>query len=269
MEMSDVIYANVERVRNIKSKTTPDQNPPNSPGEQHTDNGVLNDTMEKHRTLSETLNQLQTNYSSLTAERDQLQTNYSSLIVERDQLQTNNSSRTAERDQLLTNYRGLMAKTDQLHTNYNRLAAERDRLLTEYNRVTAQRDQLQSDYRSVIAEKGLGHLCPPGWTKFSSSCYYVSRDRKTWSDSRQYCRDREADLMYFTVFRILWIGLTDSDEEGTWKWVDGTTLTTGYWRSGEPNDSGSGEDCAVMYPDGWNDLPCSNKAYWVCEKPAP
>ncbi|KAI1887302.1 hypothetical protein AGOR_G00188890 [Albula goreensis] len=207
MEMSDVIYANVERVRNIKSRTTPDQNPPNSPGEQHTG----------RRTY--------------------------------------------------------------------RLTAVCLGILTvlQLNIITAlcfysQRDQLQSDYRSVIAEKGLGHLCPPGWIKFSSSCYYVSRERKTWSDSRQYCRDRDADLviindkeerMYFTVFRILWIGLTDSNEEGTWKWVDGTTLITGYWRSGEPNNVGSGEDCAVMHPEGWNDLPCTNKAYWVCEKPAP
>ncbi|KAI1887285.1 hypothetical protein AGOR_G00188670 [Albula goreensis] len=67
----------------------------------------------------------------------------------------------------------------------------------------------------------------------------------------------------------VWIGLTDRENEGTWKWVDGTTLTTGYWRSGEPNNAGSGEDCAAMHPEGWNDLPCSDTTCWVCEKPAP
>ncbi|KAG9329494.1 hypothetical protein JZ751_004445, partial [Albula glossodonta] len=122
----------------------------------------------------------------------------SSLIVERDQLQTNYSSLTAERD--------------QLQTNYSTLTAERDQLLRE-----------------------LEHPCPQGWIKFNSRCYFVSKEKKTWSESRQYCRERGADLviinnkeeqMFLTVFQTTWIGLTDSDEEGTWKWVDGTTLTT-------------------------------------------
>ncbi|KAF3694519.1 CD209 antigen Dendritic cell-specific ICAM-3-grabbing non-integrin 1 [Channa argus] len=53
---------------------------------------------------------------------------------------------------------------------------------------------------------------------------------------RQDCKDREADLVvidsaeeqkFISDFVTVgaWIGLTDSEKEGTWKWVDGSSLT--------------------------------------------
>ncbi|CAB1328245.1 unnamed protein product [Coregonus sp. 'balchen'] len=71
--------------------------------------------------------------------------------------------------------------------------------------------------------------------------------------------------MYF------WIGLTDSEKEGIWKWVDGTTpTTTQFWREGEPNNAQGGENCAVFnsFSDNlgniqsWNDQPCSLLIHW-------
>ncbi|KAG9330046.1 hypothetical protein JZ751_027454, partial [Albula glossodonta] len=228
MEMSDDVYANAEIIQNMKS-TTLDQSPQNSSGEQQSGrrnyrltavclglltvllliiitaisihyDGVLNDTMEKYSTLSETLNQLQTNYSSLTAERDQLQTNYNSITAERDQLLTKYNSLTADRDQLQTNYNSITAERDQLLTKYNSLTADRDQLQTNYNSLTAQKDQLLTNYNSLAAEtdqlkRRLEYSCPHSWIKFSSSCYYISKEKKTWSESRQYCRQRGADLV--------------------------------------------------------------------------
>uniref|UniRef100_A0A3B4C4E8 C-type lectin domain-containing protein n=1 Tax=Pygocentrus nattereri TaxID=42514 RepID=A0A3B4C4E8_PYGNA len=37
--------------------------------------------------------------------------------------------------------------------------------------------------------------CPAGWTKFRSSCYYMSTFGKTWEESRQDCRMKGADLV--------------------------------------------------------------------------
>ncbi|KAL7855936.1 hypothetical protein AOLI_G00195400 [Acnodon oligacanthus] len=122
----------------------------------------------------------------------------------------------------------------------------------------------------------------PGWIYFSSSVYYISSEEKIWSESRQYCRERGADLVTinsrdeqdFTEMmrkgQKAWIGLTDSDEEGAWKWVDGSALTTGFWKHGEPNSYGD-EDCAVTgYGSGpeksWADFPCSYKCVWICER---
>ena len=43
----------------------------------------------------------------------------------------------------------------------------------------------------------------------------------------------------------LWVGLSDAAAEGTWKWVDGTTLNFNRWLSGQP-DGGSGENFALI-----------------------
>jgi len=67
----------------------------------------------------------------------------------------------------------------------------------------------------------------------------------------------------------LWIGLSDEAIEGQFRWISGDPLETSLWRAGEPNDFGSGEDCAAWSAaDGqWNDLPCITRRQSLCEKP--
>ncbi|XP_045070735.1 C-type lectin domain family 4 member E-like [Coregonus clupeaformis] len=153
--------------------------------------------------------------------------------------------------------------------------AERDQLQTSYNNLTKERDRLQK----LLCEKP---CCFDGWRKFDCSCYFLSTEEKTWEESRQDCVDRGADLVIinrreeqeflFNLNKRVWIGLTDRETEGTWKWVDGTTLTTEYWYDQQPNNSGpTGEDCAEINNDqrplkAWNDLSCNRRLNWICEK---
>ncbi|XP_076874408.1 uncharacterized protein LOC143524844 [Brachyhypopomus gauderio] len=183
---------------------------------------------------------------------------------------------TAERDQLQTRYNNLTIERDQLLTKYNNQTIERRQLLTKYNTLKVERDQLKKEQKQL--QRKFSEL---GWRYFSSSIYYISTEEKTWSESRQDCRERGADMVIINsreeqefISKTLssvraWIGLTDSEKEGTWKWVDGTALTTGFWDRGEPNSNAGDEDCVnTGYGSNvktWADYPCIDHFVWICE----
>uniref|UniRef100_A0A3Q0RAM9 C-type lectin domain-containing protein n=1 Tax=Amphilophus citrinellus TaxID=61819 RepID=A0A3Q0RAM9_AMPCI len=136
---------------------------------------------------------------------------------------------------------------------------------------------LESNVRPSIEQLKLDLYTQQGWVYFGGSFYYISPFKKSWSDSREDCLQRGADLViissreeqnFIRQFRgYIWIGLTDTEEEGTWKWVDGTV----FWETGEPNTfGGTDEDCGEIKPreeeNNWNDTHCENENYWICEK---
>ncbi|KAF5893593.1 C-type lectin domain family 4 member E-like isoform X1, partial [Clarias magur] len=77
-----------------------------------------------------------------------------------------------------------------------------------------------------------------GQRVFRSSIYDISLEKKSWNESRKDCRERGSELViinskeeqefiskYFGIAEA-WIGLTDTDTEGIFKWVDGSPLIT-------------------------------------------
>ena len=61
-----------------------------------------------------------------------------------------------------------------------------------------------------------------------------------------------------------------SEPSGGWGWQCGSSSYVPVWGTGEPNDSGLGEDCAAMGTDGkWADVGCGEQFRFVCEKPRP
>uniref|UniRef100_A0A3Q0RAK9 C-type lectin domain-containing protein n=1 Tax=Amphilophus citrinellus TaxID=61819 RepID=A0A3Q0RAK9_AMPCI len=131
----------------------------------------------------------------------------------------------------------------------------------------------------------LSYLCISYVRFFLGSFYYISSIKKSWNDSREDCLQRGADLVIISsreeqvqCLRVksvwyTWIGMTDTEEEGTWKWVDGTLLDKSfrYWHTGEPNNyNGLEEDCGeiklVEDENKWNDIECNTENFWICEK---
>ncbi|XP_063058741.1 mannose-binding protein C-like [Engraulis encrasicolus] len=62
------------------------------------------------------------------------------------------------------------------------------------------------------------------------------------------------------------IGTTDRKHEGQFTDLDDRPLTFTKWGSGEPQNTGSGEDCVIVIPAGtWHDVSCDSNRRVVCE----
>ncbi|XP_048198301.1 C-type lectin domain family 17, member A isoform X2 [Perognathus longimembris pacificus] len=150
-------------------------------------------------------------------------------------------------------------------------------LRKDVDRVRADTSQAMVELRGLV---DCGRVtCPDGWLPFEDKCYYFSSTTATWDEARQFCQESYAHLVIINSFaeqnfisklhgspRVYWLGLTDKDQEGEWRWLDGTPVTLSFWDPQEPNNSYE-EDCASMNKGGsWNDLSCAKTTYWICER---
>ena len=112
---------------------------------------------------------------------------------------------------------------------------------------------------------------------------------KTWEDAKAYCESLGGHLAIITtseendfLYQLMeeagyvnaYFGLTDSQEEGCWVWVDGSEADYINWSLGEPNAENPNEDYAMFYwkfTDGtWNDGDFGNQTdnggtTFICE----
>ncbi|XP_048343469.1 hepatic lectin-like [Sphaerodactylus townsendi] len=122
------------------------------------------------------------------------------------------------------------------------------------------------------------------WEYFNRTCYYFSLEKLSWMQAKSRCDEQQSQLVVIksmaeqnfiqtrTRNERYWIGLTDRDTEGVWRWVDESDYYSNfvYWKPGEPNDSLRNEDCAHVWNNGeWNDVYCTYLCYYICEKPLP
>jgi hypothetical protein len=150
-----------------------------------------------------------------------------------------------------------------------------------------------------------------------SSGYYICDTVGDWNDVTQHCASvpgaylveietkGEDDFLFGELDDKTWIGASDLDEEGVFRWNTGTV----FWRGGspvvngggggsgpggggpdpggaavkgkyanflsyEPDSSGvesSDADCVHLWPDqeGWADATCSDEHGYACEFPLP
>ncbi|KAM4636292.1 uncharacterized protein O3C94_017464 isoform 1-T1 [Discoglossus pictus] len=66
--------------------------------------------------------------------------------------------------------------------------------------------------------------------------------------------------------KIMWLGINDIQTEGSFRYLDGASISYSNWNTGEPNNSHGAENCVVMLVNGlWNDGNCDSKLLTVCE----
>ena len=131
-------------------------------------------------------------------------------------------------------------------------------------------------------------VCPRGWlSSFHGECFKVHSNRLDWNSAKSACEalgsslaalNSKAKLQEFSQLFpesvtlnngvYFWIGLRrDPQKEQRWLWVEGSTVVFTSWRTGEPNNVDSNEDCGgVLLPSGlWNDMSCRTRFAHICE----
>ncbi|XP_043935063.1 CD209 antigen-like [Protopterus annectens] len=101
--------------------------------------------------------------------------------------------------------------------------------------------QLQTAQQDItqLNSKLQGKCCPVGWESLSPNCYYFATSSENWFNAQTRCKDLSSDLVVikgaeeqeFIKNRkkrgwAYWIGLTDTEVENTWKWVDGSLCSS-------------------------------------------
>ncbi|XP_032364669.1 LOW QUALITY PROTEIN: asialoglycoprotein receptor 1-like [Etheostoma spectabile] len=217
-----------------------------------------------------------------------------SLHTENKQLSKNNTQLQEEVKQLKNRTEATLLQTryDQLSNNYTQLQDEvkqlKDRtevtlLQTRYDQLSNNYTQLQDEVKQLKDRTEVLKICPDGWTRSGRSCYFKSKEKKNWDNSRADCQQRGADLVVIDneeeqkfVSELSnggqsWIGLRYGwgQGEGTWRpegweWVDGSPLRETFWGPGPPQ-YGHGSYAACCDQGKWKQSHYHTKT-WICEK---
>ena len=146
----------------------------------------------------------------------------------------------------------------------------------------------------VCEAKPMGS-CPAGWILYNKNCYLINSSRAvTWTVAKDACQSVGASLLKIdyaeeqmflkqTFFpdahnegadRDIWIGFSDQDQDGVFKWTDGERLSdSAYlnWADNQPNNR-PGWDCGSIYagnPDlKWETMSCFREQGFICKIPS-
>uniref|UniRef100_A0A673NAU8 Si:ch211-193e13.5 n=1 Tax=Sinocyclocheilus rhinocerous TaxID=307959 RepID=A0A673NAU8_9TELE len=168
----------------------------------------------------------------------------------------------------------------QLLTHISNLTEEREKTLTKHEQVLNNNNNLTEEQREQIKKTGelqqglLEQEDSFKWIYYNFSFYYISSEKKSWSDSSRDCQQKGANLVIINsskeqdfvqkiaVSDHFWIGL--GKMEGEWKWIGGTIMANGYWSSQYLHSYGS--YCALMTSSGWIDDKCDYNKKWICKR---
>ena len=122
--------------------------------------------------------------------------------------------------------------------------------------------------------------CQNGCSYYDGHWFKYYDELKTWAEAKAACEAMGGHLATSTsaeknnfLVKIsggaqVWLGATDEETEGTWKWVTGEDWDYTNWNTGEPNNSGGAEHYLQMSfgsSGKWNDLSATSRLGYICE----
>ncbi|XP_060777606.1 natural killer cells antigen CD94-like [Neoarius graeffei] len=138
-------------------------------------------------------------------------------------------------------------------------------------------------YPTTQAVQNRGYRCPEcgrGWLKFDNSCYFMSKERLSWQESREACQKQGGDLAVIDSEHVqnfltdsggmlYWIGLRYSEKQ-QWMWINNTAPAQSYWANGQPDPDSQGS-CALLrgwnpHINSWYSNPCVVLSHYICQR---
>ncbi|XP_049458099.1 CD209 antigen-like protein C isoform X11 [Epinephelus fuscoguttatus] len=185
---------------------------------------------------------------------------------------------------LYIRYISVNLEKDELQSRYDQLSNNYSQLQKQISNASVHYSQLQDEVKQ-LKDKIEGKWCPDGWSRFGCSCYFKSKEEKTWGQSRAGCRQRGADLViinnkeeqkFVTELNVRgesWIGLRYTWTNTGWKyewqqqWVDGSPLSQTFWAPGLPTSDIYWNAATCCSDQGqWTQSGYYDKKKCICEK---
>ena len=124
--------------------------------------------------------------------------------------------------------------------------------------------------------------CQKDWKGHGDRCYLWSDEKSNWKDAEEFCKKKGGHLASVTSeavdtyiagekekrrLRNLWIGGSDKENQGVWKWTDGSPWNFTNWYKDQPNSRGA-SNCLRYINDKkeWDDAPCNRDGTFVCSQ---
>uniref|UniRef100_A0A8C3ERF6 Uncharacterized protein n=1 Tax=Corvus moneduloides TaxID=1196302 RepID=A0A8C3ERF6_CORMO len=138
----------------------------------------------------------------------------------------------------------------------------------------------QSTEKETIEDPG----CQKGWKRYGFHCYLVGSALLTFSEANKTCeqsrahlatvesRNEQTFLISLTGLRsekYFWIGLSDTEQQGSFRWTDGETPHFTHWNTAMP---GREQGCVVMgtgiAAGLWDVVSCEKTSNYLCKQRA-
>ncbi|CAN8184992.1 unnamed protein product [Coccothraustes coccothraustes] len=124
--------------------------------------------------------------------------------------------------------------------------------------------------------------CQKGWMKHGFYCYSLVQLPTTFSDAKKVCEENKGylatvrdryeqafltSIIGFKPEKYFWIGLSDVEEQGTFRWASGDPVSFTHWNVGMPGEESGCVAMATGRSAGlWDILNCEETNTFLCKQ---